>query len=211
MKRWSDIDTNSLRTHLGVPVIDGPGVTSPHNKQRLGEINMSAQNVKKSSRTKKSSSTTKSPLSMCTKASKDGMCTLPACLQARTAGLSCAVAATPSKQPESEKNESNTGTKHDQDKPALAYIPKAALYAEGQAFAYGAKKYDAWNYKNGIAVTRTLGAAVRHIVQFLDGEDKDAESGTHHLGCARANLAMALDTLENHPKFDDRFKGGKDE
>lgn len=104
---------------------------------------------------------------------------------------------------------SGTGTKYDQDKPALAYIPKAALYAEGQAFAYGAKKYDAWNYKHGLSISRTLSASLRHIVQFLGGEDVDVESGVNHLGCARANLAMALDTLENHPSYDDRFKGKK--
>lgn len=104
---------------------------------------------------------------------------------------------------------SNVGLKHDQDKPALAYIPKAALWAEGQAFSYGAKKYEAWNYKYGINVTRTLSAAIRHIVQFLAGVEIDVESGVHHLGCARANIAMALDTLENHPEYDDRFKGEK--
>lgn len=100
----------------------------------------------------------------------------------------------------------DVGTKYDNGKPPLAYIPKAALDAEGAAFAYGAKKYDGWNYKLGIPVTRTLSAALRHIVQFLDGEDVDSESGAHHLGSARANLAMALDTLAHHPSFDDRFK-----
>jgi len=98
------------------------------------------------------------------------------------------------------------GRKDDQSKPVLAYIPKAALWAEGQAFAFGAKKYESWNYKNGIAVVRTISAALRHIFQFLSGEDIDSESGVHHLGCARANIAMALDTLENHPEFDDRYK-----
>lgn len=101
------------------------------------------------------------------------------------------------------------GKKHDEEKEPLAYIPLAALKAEGSAFKHGAKKYDAWNYKNGIAVTRTVSAAVRHIYQFLSGENVDAESGAHHLGCARANLAMALDTLENHSNFDDRYKGKK--
>lgn len=101
------------------------------------------------------------------------------------------------------------GLKHDQEKPMLAYIPKAALDAEGLAFAYGAKKYEPFNYRHGIAITRTLSAALRHIVQFLGGEDIDQESGVNHLGCARANLAMALDTLANHPELDDRFKGNK--
>jgi hypothetical protein len=96
-----------------------------------------------------------------------------------------------------------------QDKPPLAYIPKAGLWAEGHAFAHGEKKYGSWNYKNGINVTRTCAAAIRHIIQFLDGEDFDKESFAHHLGSARANLSMALDTLENNPEFDDRYKRNK--
>lgn len=102
-----------------------------------------------------------------------------------------------------------TGTKHDGDKPAISYIPKAALWEEGKAFAYGAQKYSQHNFKHGIAITRTLSAAMRHIIQFLDGENIDKESGCHHLGSARANIAMALDTLARYgDKFDDRFKGG---
>lgn len=108
-----------------------------------------------------------------------------------------------------QEDELKKGRKDDGEKPPLAYIPKAGLYAEGMAFKHGAKKYDAWNYKQGIAITRTLSAAIRHILQFLDGEDVDVESGANHLGCARANLSMALDTLEHHPELDDRYKGGK--
>jgi hypothetical protein len=112
------------------------------------------------------------------------------------------------------------GVKHDSDKPTLAYIPKAGIWAEGKAFAFGAKKYDSWNYKNGLDVIRTCSAAIRHIFQFLDGQDKDIcdetcetecakHSQVHHLGCAKANLSMALDTLENHPEFDTRHKRNK--
>lgn len=108
-----------------------------------------------------------------------------------------------------QKSKAKIGLKFDDnklEKPALAYIPKAALWAEGQAFAYGEQKYGSWNYKHGIKVSRTCAAAMRHIVQFLDGENIDKESKAHHLGAARANLAMALDALENRPEFDDRFK-----
>lgn len=101
------------------------------------------------------------------------------------------------------------GTKHDSKKPPIAYIPKAGIYAEAEAFGFGAKKYASWNYKNGLEVSRTLSAAMRHILLFLDGEDLDKESNVHHLGCARANLSMALDSLEHHPEKDDRFKGSK--
>ena len=98
------------------------------------------------------------------------------------------------------------GKKFDKDKPTLAYIPLEALWEEGKAFKAGAEKYDPWNYKNGIDVTRTVSAAIRHIYRFLDGQNIDEETGAHHLGCARAGLAMALDTLKYHPEKDDRYK-----
>lgn len=182
--------------------------------------------VKKKSRTKKNNSTTSNQWLTQPAALSDGTLIQFDYSQVPGPGLYSVQSVTQQKQPESGRNEYyksvlqrehpandrnnvEVGVKFDQDKPALAYIPKAALYAEGQAFAYGAKKYGSWNYKNGIGVSRTLSAAIRHIYQFLSGEDVDVESNVNHLGCARANLAMALDTLENHPDMDDRFKEGK--
>jgi Domain of unknown function (DUF5664) len=118
------------------------------------------------------------------------------------------------------KKKPQKGLKFDDDKPMLAYIPKSALWEEGKAFSHGAKKYKDWNYKNGLAIVRTLSAALRHIEQFLDGEDYDFDpkckgcikkkckkhSGAHHLGCGRAGLGMALDTYFNHKELDDRYK-----
>jgi hypothetical protein len=156
--------------------------------------------------TKKKGSTTSTQLLKNQKASKDGMNTPCAYSWDEKAGKFCVVGVIQTKPPESEKSESDIGKKYDDLKPTLAYIPKIALYTEGDAFKYGAKKYNAWNYKNGISVTRTLSAALRHIYEFLDGENYDKESGAHHLGSARANIAMALDTLFKHPEMDDRYK-----
>lgn len=97
-----------------------------------------------------------------------------------------------------------SGTKYDDSKPSLALIPRVAIEAEGHAFGYGASKYGQWNYREGIEITRLVGAALRHIYAFLDGEDLDPESGYPHLGHARAGLAMALDTLKRKPEMDDR-------
>ena len=95
--------------------------------------------------------------------------------------------------------------KYDNNKPNLALIPKEAMWHMGQALAYGASKYGADNFKEGMQIRRSLAAALRHIYQFLDGENIDAESGCNHLGNAMASLAMACYTLENRPEFDDRY------
>jgi hypothetical protein len=83
------------------------------------------------------------------------------------------------------------------------------MFAMGDAFAHGARKYGDFNFRGGLATTRTLAAAIRHIYQFLDGEDLDSESGKSHLGHAMASLAMTIDTLERRPDLDDRNKVGK--
>lgn len=170
---------------------------------------MSALRAKLKSRTKKRKLTTYDLLSIRCVALPDGTIIHSASSCIQLGGKSCAFPVTASKLEPKTSSEKQLGLKYDSEKPALAYIPKTALYEEGKAFVYGARKYEAWNYRNGIAVTRTLSAALRHVYQFLDGEDVDDESGATHLGSARANLAMAIDTLTNHPGLDDRFKGKK--
>lgn len=102
------------------------------------------------------------------------------------------------------------GVKFDQDKPSMSSIPKEAMWEMGLALGYGAKKYGDGNYRNGMAVSRQLAAAVRHIYQHLDGQDNDPESGLSHIGHALASLAMAAYTIKNHPQYDDRVQRDKD-
>jgi hypothetical protein len=97
--------------------------------------------------------------------------------------------------------------KYDSAKPAVEYIPMEALFAMGEAYGYGAKKYGGFNFMvSGIEVTRCLAAATRHIYQFLAGQDNDDESGKSHLGHAMAAIGMAVYMIHNHPKMDNRFK-----
>jgi len=106
--------------------------------------------------------------------------------------------------------EQNKSLKFDTEKPALQYVPGQAMEQMGHAFAYGARKYGASNYKvSGLEVSRCIGAALRHIYKFNDGVDKDEESGHSHLGHAMAAIAMAIYMLDQHPSLDDRFKKTK--
>lgn len=103
------------------------------------------------------------------------------------------------------------GTKHDEGKPRISLIPKEALWEMGKAFGYGENKYGTFNYKNGINYTRLADAAMRHLTQFIDGQNDDEESGHNHLGHALASLAMLVDMYYNHPELDDRYKRISDE
>ena len=98
------------------------------------------------------------------------------------------------------------GIKNDQGKAPLSWIPLTALEQEAQAFAFGAKKYDRHNFKNGMAWSRLLDAALRHINQFADGQDVDIESGLSHLAHSRACLSMLMYLVDKNKGTDDRYK-----
>jgi hypothetical protein len=81
-----------------------------------------------------------------------------------------------------------------------------AMFAMGEAFTYGQRKYQKNNYRHGMLISRQLAAAIRHIYQHLDGDTFDDESGAMHLGHAMASIAMAIYNLKNNKHLDDRFE-----
>lgn len=102
-----------------------------------------------------------------------------------------------------------TGRKLDAEKPMLSLIPAEAIILAGEAFTYGAKKYSAHNFKNGLAHGRLADAALRHIFAYLSGENLDPESGKSHIGHALASLSMLAYMMKHKPELDDRFNKGK--
>jgi hypothetical protein len=103
---------------------------------------------------------------------------------------------------------SDGGTKFDQGKVDLTLVPTVALESEARALMFGEKKYGRYNYTNGFETSRLLAAALRHILAYRDGHDFDSESGLHHLGHARACLAMLLHCEQLGTMRDNRYKGG---
>lgn len=98
------------------------------------------------------------------------------------------------------------GVKHDDDKARYALVSPAGLEAEARGMTYGAKKYGDYNWRKGIAVSRYISAALRHIFAVIRGEITDPESQVSHLGLAKCNLGMAIQTLEDHPELNDLYK-----
>ena len=97
------------------------------------------------------------------------------------------------------------GLKFDDEKPRVDLIPMRPLMAVGRVMGFGAKKYGAHNWREGIAVSRYLAAALRHLIQYADPfeSDLDAETGENHLAHAVACLLMLMDT---DPSLDDRWR-----
>jgi hypothetical protein len=97
-----------------------------------------------------------------------------------------------------------TAIKHDKGKPDLSLVPYVAMIHEARAFMDGEKKYGRYNYLNGFTASRLVAAALRHIFDYMDGDDTAEDSGVHHLGHARACLAMILHLEETGGLVNDR-------
>jgi hypothetical protein len=101
---------------------------------------------------------------------------------------------------------------YDDGKPPLANLPLAGLNSVARVQAYGHKKYgDFHNFRKGMEVSRNLSCAMRHIMAYMDGQDKDPESGENHLGHAACRLFFVLQNLEDGVLIDDRYKKPKDD
>lgn len=98
------------------------------------------------------------------------------------------------------------GTKHDGGKADLSLVPYVAIESEARALGFGEQKYGRYNYTNGFQVSRLTAAALRHIYQYNNGNNVDSESRIHHIGHARACLAMLLHCEELGTLTDNRLR-----
>jgi hypothetical protein len=99
-----------------------------------------------------------------------------------------------------------SGKKFDNGKPDLSLCPSIALKEMAFALMLGEQKYGRYNYCGGLEASRLIGAALRHLTAWNDGEDNDPESGHSHLGNALACIAMILRTAELGTLKDNRFQ-----
>ena len=96
---------------------------------------------------------------------------------------------------------------YDDGKLPLAWLPWAAIDEMSRVQMYGHGKYkDFNNYRKGMEVSRNLSCALRHIRDYLDGADKDHESGLNPLGHAMCRIAFVLQNLKDGVAIDDRYK-----
>jgi hypothetical protein len=96
--------------------------------------------------------------------------------------------------------------KYDDGKMPLNLLSAEALLQTAAVLKFGADKYHAHNWRDGFAWSRPLAAAMRHIMAFNDGEDRDPESGLSHLAHAACCIMFLLEFEKTHPELDDRYK-----
>lgn len=103
------------------------------------------------------------------------------------------------------------GIKHDNGKAPISFIPSEYIEGTASVFQFGAKKYAAHNYRKGLAHSRLLDAAMRHILAILRGEEIDPESRLPHRYHASCSLAMYDYMVLHHPELNDIYELTKEE
>lgn len=83
---------------------------------------------------------------------------------------------------------------------------------------FGATKYAAFNFLNGLSVNECLDSLDRHLEKLSDPNqsdydmvDEDGKPGSteHHLAHVAWNALVALYMIKTRPDLDDRYKGNK--
>lgn len=98
------------------------------------------------------------------------------------------------------------GMKYDMDKPRMDLLDPYALEGLARVLTFGANKYEPHNWRLGIANSRIIAAALRHLSAIQRGEDIDPESGephVDHFGCCWMFLSY---NFKHRPDLDDRYR-----
>lgn len=92
-----------------------------------------------------------------------------------------------------------------QNRLPFGLVPSAGLVEVTLAFADGARKYGAYNWREvGVRAMTYADAILRHTRAWVDGEDCAVDSGVHHLGHAAAGALIVLDAIAVGNLHDDR-------
>lgn len=103
---------------------------------------------------------------------------------------------------------SETGGEKGQKLPAFGGADPLALIELARVYGYGERKYARYNYLKGYKWSLSVDALFRHLFAFLAREDKDPESGLHHMAHvawhALCLLAFSLRGLGEDDRYEQR-------
>lgn len=98
------------------------------------------------------------------------------------------------------------GMKFDTDKPRMDLLDAQALEGLATVLTFGAKKYAAHNWRNGISNSRLVAALLRHTFAILRGEYTDPESGLPHIDHVGCCWMFLSNNLKNREDLNDLWK-----
>lgn len=94
--------------------------------------------------------------------------------------------------------------KFDDGKLAYDLVPAAALEELVKVYTFGAKKYARRNWEKGFPWCRVFAAIMRHAWSWMRGQDKDPESGLHHMAHAAFGCLALVEFSYTKAGKDDR-------
>lgn len=101
------------------------------------------------------------------------------------------------------------GTKYDSNKTRLELVDSLAVEGLAEVLTFGAHKYAANNWRNGLHYSRVIGAMLRHVSAIQRGEDIDPESGLPHIDHVGCCWMFLSNFMKTRPDLDDRWKPKK--
>jgi ADP-dependent phosphofructokinase/glucokinase len=98
-----------------------------------------------------------------------------------------------------------TGQKHDSEKPRMDLLDADYLEGVANVLTFGAQKYAAHNWREGLLYSRLIAATYRHLGAINRGENIDKESGLPHVYHASCCLMFLSSMMSTRPDLDDRW------
>lgn len=95
------------------------------------------------------------------------------------------------------------GIKHDAAKLPLDLLDAEALEGMARVLQFGANKYSAHNWRQGIKWSRLLSAMLRHTFAIMRGELMDPESGLPHIDHVGCCWMFLSNMMKTRPDLDD--------
>lgn len=95
------------------------------------------------------------------------------------------------------------GLRYNEGKLSWGLLSWPAIKEIVKVLEFGAKKYSAWNWSNGLSFTQTFESMQRHLLAWYTGEDKDPETGLSHMAHVLCNAMFLMHFI--------LFKTGRDD
>ncbi len=90
-------------------------------------------------------------------------------------------------------------------KTPVSLLPTEGILHGAMAMKHGSEKYGAYNWRDKkIQYTIYLDAILRHVIQCIDREDVDKDSGLHPLAHVIAGASIVLDAIKHDCLIDNR-------
>ena len=83
-------------------------------------------------------------------------------------------------------------------------LPVEPLRQVARHYGVGAQKYADRNWERGYEWSKSYAALMRHATQWWNGEDVDAETGSHHMAAVTFHALALIEFAHTHPEFDNR-------